>query len=40
MHMCILIVLLVADVGGGGRNEVNMKNKPEIPMYKLEWTKK
>lgn len=38
MHMCILIVLLVGNVGEGGRYEVNTTNKPEIPVYKLEWT--
>ena len=40
MHMCILIVLLAGNVREGRRNEVNTTHKPEIPVYKLEWTKR
>lgn len=35
-----IIVLLLGNVGKGGRNEVHTTNKPEIPVYKLEWTKR
>lgn len=35
-----IIVLLLGNEGEGGRNEVQTTNKPEIPVFKLEWTKR